>query len=188
MRFCGDCGGSYIPSLDLSGLPNLESVELENVYIESLKLNNPNFNLTNLDLFLYDEGPLDPNWTKDLCIEVSDPQAASNNNSPYDTWNIIVNSFSTTYFFDSNCVLSVDDFENLNALSIYPNPVQDKLHLENPEQISLHQVDVFNMTGKKVKSFSSFDEAINLESLEQGVYFVKVMSKNRTKTFKVMKE
>ena len=187
MNQCGDCGNSYIPSLDLSGLPNLESVELWDVYIQSLKLNNPNFNLTNLTLFLYDEGPPDPNWTNEICIEVSDPQAATNNNSPYDTWNITINSLQVTYFFDSNCVLSLDDFENLNSLSVYPNPVQDRLHLENPEQISLEQVDVFNMTGKKVKSFSSFDEAINLESLEQGVYFVKVMSKNRAKTFKVMK-
>jgi len=26
LRFCGDCGGSYIPILDLSGLPNLDRI------------------------------------------------------------------------------------------------------------------------------------------------------------------
>ena len=187
MNQCGDCGGSYIPSLDLSGLPNLESVELWDVYIQSLKLNNPNFNLTNLSLFLYDEGPPDPNWTNNICIEVSDPQAATNNNPPYDTWNISINSLQTSYFFNSNCVLSIDDFRNLNSLSVYPNPVQDKLNIQNPQQISLDKVDVFDMTGKKVKSFSSFSEPINIESLEQGIYFVKVMSESRTRTFKVMK-
>ena len=188
MNQCGDCGNSYIPSLDLSGLPNLESVELWDVYIQSLKLNNPNFNLTNLNLFLYDEGPPNPNWTNDICIEVSDPQAATNNDLPYDTWNLTVDSTNTTYFFNSNCVLSVDDFENLNSLSIYPNPVHNKLNLENPKQISLDKVYVFDMTGKKVKSFSLIDESINIESLEQGIYFIKVMSENRTKIFKVIKK
>ena len=188
MNQCGDCGNSYIPSLDLSGLPNLESVEVWNVYIESLKLNNPNFNLTNLNLFLYDEGPPDPNWTNEICIEVSDPQAATNNDPPYNSWNITISTLKTSYFFDSNCVLSVDDFEDLNSLSIYPNPVQNKLNFENPQQISLESVEVFDMTGKKVKSFSSFGDSINIESLEQGVYFIKVMTENRTKTFKIMKK
>ena len=188
MNQCGDCGNSYIPSLDLSGLPNLESVELWNVYIESLKLNNPNFNLTNLTLFLYDEGPPDPNWTNEICIEVSDPQAATNNNPPYNSWDITISTLKTSYFFDSNCLLSVDNVENFNSMKIYPNPVQSKLNIENPQRINLDRLDVFDMTGKKVKSFSSIDESINIESLEQGVYFIKVMNKNRTKTFKVMKK
>jgi hypothetical protein len=185
---CGDCGGVALQILDLSGLPNLELVDLTNVSFNILKINNSNFDIENLTLDLYHEGPPSNDWSQQICIEVSDPQAASNNDPPYNTWNITTNQMNTTYSFTSNCVLSVDDFENLNSLSIYPNPVQDRLHFENPEQINLDQVDVFNITGKKVKSFFSFDEAINLESLEQGIYFVKVMSKNRTKTFKVMKE
>ena len=186
MKPCGDCGGPEISSLDLSGLPNLELVDLSYGFIQSLKLNSPNYDLVNLNLDLYNDGVMDPG-TYQICIEVDDPQAATNNDPPYDTWNINVNSTTTTYFFGANCVLSVDEHEALNTLSVYPNPVQDKLNIENPQEINLDEAGIFDMTGKKVKSFSSFDEAINIERLEQGVYFLKVVNKNKTKTFRIMK-
>ena len=173
-----------IESLNLSNLKDLEYVDLGNVYIDTIKLDNPNFDYENLTLNLMTSLDIPHNF----CIQVSDPNKASNNNPPYNTWTINFDDFFTSYSFSSNCVLSVDDFKYLNSLSIYPNPIQDNLNIENPKQIYIDKVDIFNMTGKKVKSFSSFDNPINVESLEQGIYFIKVMSENRTKTFKVMKK
>jgi len=179
-------------SLDFSNLVNIELISLINNKGDTvLNLSNPNANFVNLTIDLSHDN-FEFGYNRLVCIEVNDPQAADANNYPYNTWDIIseppVNGYTyVIYNFSSNCNLSTSSFSALKDVKMVPNPVKDKLNIENPQQIGLDQVDVFDMTGKKVKSFSSFDEAINVESLEQGVYFVKVKSKNSTKTFKVMK-
>lgn len=189
---CGDCGGVFIESLDFSNLENLEYVNLRHVAIQSLKLDNPNFDYENLVLDLYHEGGPGGEWTNEICIQVNDSDAASNNNSPYDTWTITIDYYDvggvTTYSFDSNCNLNTEGFEELNALSVYPNPVESELNFENPTQINLDQVEVFNMKGQLVKSFKNTNNSINVDNLNQGVYFVKVKSEENIQTFKVLKK
>lgn len=85
MNECADCSSTYTPFLDLSGLPNLELINLENVIIQKLIINNQNFDLSNLTLNLYHEGFLGGDWTNSICIEVANPQAATNNQFPYNT-------------------------------------------------------------------------------------------------------
>ena len=184
----------YLPKLNFSNLVNLELISLINNNGDTvINLSNPNATFENLTIDLT-HAYWDPGYNRFVCIEVNDPQAADANNYPYNTWDIITsppdaNGYTyVIYNFSSNCNLSTSSFNALKDIKMVPNPVKDKLNIENPQQISIDQVDVFDMTGKKVKSISSFDEAINLEGLEQGIYFVKVMSKNRTKTFKVMKK
>lgn len=184
---CGDCGSTYISILNLSGLPNLESVNLSNVEIQSIILNNPDFDLSNLTLDLYHEGAPGVDWVNNICIEVDDPQVANNNQPPYDTWNIIIYDVTTTYSFGANCNLSVNDFENFNSISVYPNPVKDNLVIENPNQIQIEKIEVFNMTGQKIKTFTTISDSINLESLNPGIYLIKVMGKNEFNLFKVLK-
>jgi hypothetical protein len=184
---CGDCGGVHIQILDLSGLPNLELVDLTNVEIETLIINNPNFDLTNLSLSLYHEGFPGGDWTQHICIEVADPQAATNNQFPYNTWNIVINDLKMTYGFDDTCTLSITDFENINSISAYPNPVQDKLWLENPNQIEIDKAEIYNISGKLISSYSSVKEFIDVQALNAGVYFVKVYGENSSSTFKVLK-
>ena len=183
----------YLPKLNFSNLVNLELISLiDNNGDTVINLSNPNATFENLTIDL-SHGYWDPGYNRIVCINVNDPQAADANNYPYNTWDIITtppdaNGYTyVNYNFSSNCNLSTLSFDALKDIKVFPNPVQEKLNIQNPKQISLDKVDVFDMTGKKVKSFSSFDDAINLETLERGVYFVKVMSENRTKTFKIMK-
>ena len=183
-----------IQHLDFNNLNNLEYISLYNSFqINSINLNNPNSSYENLTIDLSHEY-WDPPTTYTVCINVSDAQAASSDQYPYNTWDVIAPAPDTNgyvwrdYEFSSSCNLSTADFDQQTKIEVYPNPVKDKLWFDNPNQIHIDKAEVYDMTGKRVKSFSSSDEAINLESLEQGIYFVKVMSKNRTKTFKVMKE
>ena len=185
---CGDCGGLFIESLDFSNLEDLEYVNLKHVIIHSIKLDNPNYDYENLVLDLYHEGLPGGEWTHNYCIQVNDPDAASNNNPPYDSWTINHNDFYTTYSFAENCNLSTENFENLNDLSVYPNPVQSELNFKNPKQVTLDKVEIFDIEGKLVKTFSKVDNQINLENLDQGVYFVKVKSVENSEIFKILKQ
>lgn len=184
---CGDCGGVALQILDLSGLPNLEYIDLSNVEIEIIKLNNPDFDLTNLTLNLHHEGFPGGDWTNSICIEVANPQAATNNQFPYNTWNINVNEFTTTYTFDDNCTLSITGFESLKVLTVYPNPVKDKLWLENPNNLKIDRAEVYTISGQMLKNFEVADKFIDLKLLETGVYFIKVFGEHSSKTFKVLK-
>ena len=184
----------YLPKLNFSNLVDLELISLiDNNGDTVINLSNPNATFENLTIDL-SHGYMDPGYNRTVCINVNDPQAADANNYPYNTWDIITTPPLASgytyviYNFSSNCNLSTSSFDALKDVKVFPNPVKDKIKLENPNQVNIDKVDVFDMTGKKVKSFSSFDNSINVESLEQGVYFIKMMTENRTKTFKIMKK
>ncbi len=79
-----------------------------------------------------------------------------------------------------NSVLSVK--EVIRPISMYPNPVKDKLTIS--EEFDF--VEVYNMTGRKVlKSKSS---PLSMESLPKGIYLVRVRSKHKTTSSKIIKE
>ncbi|WP_127844656.1 T9SS type A sorting domain-containing protein [Psychroflexus aestuariivivens] len=193
----------YIEKLDLSNLNNLEYLNFNNLDIKYIKLDNSNYDYENIIIDLLHEGyprpagPItnsdDPEWpdywTNEVCIQVNDPEAASNNNPPYDTWTILIDNIGiVTYNFSANCNLSTENFEDLNTISVYPNPVQNKLNFENPKQINLDEVQIFNIKGQLVKRFTNIKNSINLDNLNKGVYFVKVKSEENIQTFKVLKK
>ncbi|MFN2261026.1 MAG: T9SS type A sorting domain-containing protein, partial [Psychroflexus sp.] len=126
-------------------------------------------------------------------INVSDAQAAASNQFPYNTWNIITPAPDQNgyvwrdYEFSSTCNLSTSDFENLNSISVYPNPVKDKLWFENPNQVKINKAEVYNISGQLIKTFYNIDDYVNLGYLTEGIYFIKVMSNNTSNTFKLLK-
>lgn len=184
---CGDCGGVAVQILDLSGLPYLESINLSNVDIQVIKLNNADFDLTNLTLNLYHEGFPGNDFTQNICIEVHNPNAASNNQPPYNTWNIVINDVNTSYGFGGNCTLSTNNFEDLDALSVYPNPVKDKLWFENPKHIKIDKAEIYNLSGQKIRTFYKIDDYIDLKDFKKGIYFMKLINKNSSGTYKILK-
>jgi hypothetical protein len=79
----------------------------------------------------------------------------------------------------SSCIeisfVSVDEFGK-SAINIYPNPVQDILHIETVEPFTLALMDLNGRTIRvfEIKSTSDLD----LSSLAQGAYFYKLTQLN----------
>lgn len=183
-----DAADINIESLDISNLENLEYIDLSNVDIKSIFLNNPEYDYENVTLELFFEGfPRSENdWN--VCVGVNDPAAASSGSFPYNTWTIL-DGGPRTYNFSSTCNLNIDDFESLNSISVYPNPVSNTLNFNNPNQIELDQAQVYSMEGRLVKSFLNLKENIDLEDLVSGVYFVTIKNKQQEAlSFKVIKQ
>ena len=184
----------YIPFLDFSNLNNLEYISLYNSdQIHSINLDNPNSSYENLTIDLSHEYWYPPN-TYTVCINVSDAQAALSNQYPYNTWNIMspapdVNGYVwRDYEFSSNCNLSTSDFDLQTKIDVYPNPVKDKLRFENPNQINIDKAEVYDISGQKIKTFSSVDDFINLENLGSGIYFVMIHHQGYFSTFRILKK
>lgn len=78
---------------------------------------------------------------------------------------------------------------DLNTVSIYPNPVNDMLYLSSRNTIE--QVSIHNILGQLVieKKVHALDIEVNTSSLESGVYLVNVQSEYGTaQSFKVVKD
>lgn len=76
------------------------------------------------------------------------------------------------------------DVKDVNELSfnIFPNPAKDLVKIEGND---LKTIEIFNVTGQSVvkQEVSGNEAVVSIESLESGVYFVKV---NGTKTQKLV--
>lgn len=84
-------------------------------------------------------------------------------------------------------VLSIDD-EEINSFTYFPNPVKNTLNLN--AQNTIDNVTMYNMLGQEVLSANpnSVDSDIDMSSLANGSYFVKVTIANVTKTIRVIKQ
>lgn len=83
--------------------------------------------------------------------------------------------------------LSLDD-TRLHTVVVYPNPVQNELHIKGVS--SILDLELYNMLGQAVYSSSPdrMEVDIDMSSLKAGVYFVTVYTENAHKIIKIMKQ
>lgn len=81
--------------------------------------------------------------------------------------------------------LSIAENE-LTSLSIYPNPVKDILHIQ--ARVDIAKVELYNVAGQLIFEQSESDN-INISSLSNGFYIVKIMDTNgHFETKKILKQ
>ncbi len=71
------------------------------------------------------------------------------------------------------------------SVYVYPNPVKDMLHLETSQKSTVWLVDVQGRQVLPSKEGQSF--LFNLESLENGLYLLRIKTNNKTTTRKIIK-
>ena len=76
-------------------------------------------------------------------------------------------------------------YENGKEAKIYPNPPNDVLHVEGSEVIL---VEVYNIMGQSVLSVNENFKSINISSLQNGIYFVRLKTNDGEKTVKLVIE
>ena len=98
-------------------------------------------------------------------------------------------SGSASINIDATVCLGIVEANNSNII-IYPNPINDYLNISNPDQKILNY-EVYDVTGKLIikenKSANSAIE-IKLNSIEKGVYILKIKEDNRERNFKIIKQ
>lgn len=106
-------------------------------------------------------------------------------NGTADTGKIILNLYSDSDFTNMVASLPITlNVEFINSttefadkgLTISPNPTSSYFHINTTSDIS--KVEVFNLIGKKVKSFDNLtSNKFNVSDLRNGVYLVRVFNK-----------
>lgn len=89
--------------------------------------------------------------------------------------------------YDINVVasLSVDEF-GLSSISIFPNPTNSILNIKGVE-IALENAEIYSITGQKVMTVNTNLETINVSTIANGVYFLKLNTATASKTYKFIK-
>ena len=75
---------------------------------------------------------------------------------------------------DNNISLANEIFDLEKAISLYPNPATDVLHIQLPTSISLEKVTIFNNLGQVVLENNALD--FSLSSISSGVYAVQLQT------------
>jgi len=91
----------------------------------------------------------------------------------------------------TNNNLGVSNFDPNNFIKAYPNPVENILQVELEEYENLVDIDVYSTLGQRVLRGTYFNEKeiqIDFSNVNDGVYFLKVSTNNRSTTLKLVKE
>ncbi len=88
--------------------------------------------------------------------------------------------------------LGIDEDQNLNSLQLYPNPSSGMLYINNPMEIDLEDVKIYDPLGKLVKTFS-LDEngsqiSLDISSLANAVYTVVIQGEDGQLVKQLIKE
>lgn len=95
---------------------------------------------------------------------------------------IITNTVVTTVVDN----LDAETFD-LNRIKIYPNPVSDKLNIELPDNLNLNSIDLFDIKGKRLKSFKNQTD-LDLSDMQKGIYILKLETDQGSFHHKVIKQ
>lgn len=78
-------------------------------------------------------------------------------------------------------VLSTDEVLGLDQLSFYPNPAKSVLKINNPQEIALEQISIYDLVGRKIVSYKNPSSSIELSMLSTGHYILKAQTKSGEK-------
>jgi hypothetical protein len=75
---------------------------------------------------------------------------------------------------NNNISLGNEIFDLEKAISIYPNPSNDKVHIQLPTTITLQKATIYNNLGQVVLEKNAID--FSLSSISSGVYEVQLQT------------
>ena len=83
-----------------------------------------------------------------------------------------------TFVFTLQQVLSVDENSFQNSITIYPNPNEGQIQINNSGNHILRSAEIFALNGKKVKVFNQINDLniLEFDSVMSGLYFLKLNS------------
>ncbi|WP_445718731.1 T9SS type A sorting domain-containing protein [Flavobacterium sp.] len=86
----------------------------------------------------------------------------------------------------TNFTLSSTSFDNINGLTMYPNPVSGgTLNLTSTANAAM-TVQIFDLLGKEVLKSNVVNNTVNVAKLTAGVYVVKITEEGKTATRKLV--
>lgn len=195
-----DNGGGALPAqasfvIAFEGEPGIESyihqATNENTSNDCTSLNHPSLNGNTEAKLVFSH-----NWgvTGNSSNVMLDKVITTEFNSTNNVWTICNEDYSemplgaTFNILLTDGTMSVNDVNENQNITVFPNPVIDYLNINSPN--IMHQVEIYDMTGKqlRISKLSSKSVQLNISELPSGVYVAKVQTDKGTETVKIMKK
>ncbi len=101
--------------------------------------------------------------------------------------NDVVSGGVDIVWFENKHPLSINE-NQLVGVSIYPNPVKDKLQVTVRNNSTIQNIKVYDNAGKKLIEKKEIDRELDLSQLTNGTYLLEVKTENGVFTEKIIKE
>jgi len=95
-------------------------------------------------------------------------------NVPFPISSVVFDPKKNIISRNSTAILGNQDFDLDKAISVYPNPSADVLHIQMPSNLYLEKVIVYNNLGQKVIENSNLD--FNVNTLSTGVHYIAIQT------------
>lgn len=82
--------------------------------------------------------------------------------------------------------LSIDTFDK-NIITFYPNPVLNELTISIPNDLKIEYLEIYDLTGRLVKTSKVVDKTIDMNEFSKGSYIVRVYTSEGIITKKIIK-
>jgi hypothetical protein len=82
-------------------------------------------------------------------------------------------------------IVGIDGISN-SLISIYPNPAHTILFVEGIDQNSM--ISIYDLTGRMLINSQIVDNMIDISSLANGIYIIKIKGKSFIKTIRFIKK
>ena len=119
----------------------------------------------------------------------ANPQLVSSANEIIIAWDDTRNSNYDIYASKllNNGTLSTKSNLFLPTFTIFPNPVNNILTIQNHDNKSIDQVTILDLSGKKVLEQNSNSSTVNVEKLQNGMYLLQLFSEGKYSISKFIK-
>ena len=86
-------------------------------------------------------------------------------------------------------VTNIEAEESASGFTVYPNPCQDVIQFHGVNEAEIEAVEVYEMSGRHVRTFSQPIRQINVSDLKKGLYLLSVIDKEGTRSIsRIMKQ
>jgi len=102
----------------------------------------------------------------------------------WEHWYVTNGIFTSVAGTPQNCALSNSNFEN-ESFILSPNPVVNILYFD---ELYNFELEVYDSIGKKVISTFNISNQVDVSNLSRGIYFVKIISEEKTILKKIVKK
>ncbi len=96
----------------------------------------------------------------------------------------IINANTLTKLLENDFRLLLVNDVDFKELTLYPNPVENSLNIVSDDEIE--KIEIYDVQGRKI-NVEKMKNNINFTTFNKGIYFLKIFTKNRVSTNKVIK-